>query len=136
VLELIEFDDEVKGFLLATLVKLAPKKYGAQYIEIDVSAYSTKMQKTLDQLGFVPVAYCPSMVFRGVERLDVVRMAKLYFPPDVENIKLTPMADDMFNLAMKDLECKKIGMEITEVTRKSQENLTYSKVFQMENYHS
>jgi len=77
------------------------------------------MQKTLDQLGFVPVAYCPSMVFRGVERLDVVRMAKLYFPPDVENIKLTPMADDMFNLAMKDLECKKIGMEITEVTRKS-----------------
>ena len=119
VLELIEFDDEVKGFLLATLAKLAPEKYDAQYIEIDVSAYSTRMQKTLDRLGFVPVAYCPSMVFRGVERLDVVRMVKLYFPPDVENIKLTPMADDLFKLAMKDLESKKIGMEITEITRKS-----------------
>jgi len=59
------------------------------------------------------------MVFRGVERLDVVRMAKLYFPPDVLNIKLTPMATDMFKLAMKDLEYKKIGMEITEITRKS-----------------
>ncbi len=119
VLELIEFDDEVKGFLLATMVKLATQKYGAQYIEVDVSAYSTQMQKTLDRLGFVPVAYCPSMVFRGVERLDVVRMAKLNFPPDVKNLKLTSMAKDMFELAMKDLECKKIGMEITEITRQS-----------------
>ncbi|KYK31340.1 MAG: hypothetical protein AYK22_08000 [Thermoplasmatales archaeon SG8-52-3] len=119
VLELIEFDDEVKGFLLETLVKQAPTKYGAQYIEIDVSAYSPRMQKTLDRLGFVPVAYCPSMVFRGVERLDVVRMAKLNFPPDVENIILTSMSQDMFKLAMKDLEIKKIGMEITEITRKS-----------------
>jgi hypothetical protein len=119
VLELIEFDDEVKGFLLATLDKLASQKYKAQYIEIDISAYSPKMQKTLDRLGFVPVAYCPSMVFRGVERLDVVRMAKLLVPPDVKGIKLTDMSKDMFKLAMKDLECKKIGMEITEITRQS-----------------
>ena len=101
------------------MVKLAPDKYDAKYIEIDVSAYSTRMQKTLDQLGFIPVAYCPSMVFRGVERLDVIRMAKLYFPPYLENVKLTPLAEDMFIITMKDLECKKIGMEITEVTRKS-----------------
>jgi RimJ/RimL family protein N-acetyltransferase len=119
VLELIEFDDEVKGFLLATLVKLAPQKYNAQYIEMDVSAYSPQMQKTLDRLGFVPVAYCPSMVFRGVERLDVIRMAKLNFPPDVKGIKLTETSKDIFKLAMKDLECKKIGMEITEITRRS-----------------
>jgi len=119
VLELIEFDDEVKGFLLATLDKIAKEKYGAQYIEIDVSAYSPQMQKTLDRLGFIPVAYCPSMVFRGVERLDVVRMAKLLIPPNVDGIKLTTMAQDMFSLAMKDLECKKIGIEISEITRKS-----------------
>jgi RimJ/RimL family protein N-acetyltransferase len=119
VLELIEFDDEVKGFLLETLVKTAPEKFNVQYIEMDISAYSTRMQKTLDRLGFVPVAYCPSMVFRGVERLDVVRMAKLIFPPDVKNLKLTDMAQDMFKLAMKDLEIKKMGMEITEVTRQS-----------------
>jgi len=119
VLELIEFDDEVKGFLLSTLVKLAPEKYSAQYIEMDVSAYSPRMQKTLDRLGFVPVAYCPSMVFRGVERLDVIRMAKLLIPPNVRDLKLTQMAEDMFKLAMKDLECKKIGMEITEITRQS-----------------
>jgi hypothetical protein len=119
VIELIEFDDEVKGFLLSTLIKVAPEKYGAKYIEMDVSAYSPKMQKTLDRLGFVPVAYCPSMVFRDVERLDVVRMAKLYFPPDVKNIVLIPMAEDMFKLTMKDLEIKKVGMEITEITRKS-----------------
>jgi RimJ/RimL family protein N-acetyltransferase len=119
VLELIEFDDEVKGFLLNTLVKKASEKYKAKYIEVDVSAYSPRMQMTLDRLGFVPVAYCPSMVFRGVERLDVIRMAKLNFSPDVKNLKLTPLSEDMFKLMMKDLEVKKIGMEITEVTRKS-----------------
>jgi len=119
VLELIEFDDEVKGFLLASLVKLSTEKYAAKYIEMDVSAYSPQIQKTLDRLGFVPVAYCPSMVFRGVERLDVVRMAKLNFSPYVKNLKLTPMTKDMFKIAMKDLEIKKKGMEITEVTRKS-----------------
>jgi len=119
VLELIEFDDEVKGFLLSTLVKMAPEKFGALYIEMDVSAYSPRMQKSLDRLGFVPVAYCPSMVFRGVERLDVVRMAKLLFPPDVKDIILTPRSKDMFKLAMKDLEIKKVGMEITEITRQS-----------------
>ena len=119
VLELIEFDDEVKGFLLSSLVNLVPKKYKAKYIEMDVSAYSPRMQKTLDRLGFVPVAYCPSMVFRGVERLDVVRMAKLNFPPSIKNIKLTEKSKDMFKIAMKDLEIKKIGMEITKVTRQS-----------------
>jgi len=119
VLELIEFDDEVKGFLLKTLVKLATEKYAAMYIEMDVSAYSPKIQKTLDRLGFIPVAYCPSMVFRGSERLDVVRMAKLNFPPNVKNLKLTENARDMFELVLKDLEIKKVGMAITEVTRQS-----------------
>jgi len=119
VIELIEFDDEVKGFLLAKLDKLAIEKYGTHYIEIDVSAYSPQMQKTLDRLGFIPVAYCPSMVFRGVERLDVIRMAKLNIPPDTKDVKLTDNCLDMFKLIMKDLEIKKIGMEITEITRQS-----------------
>jgi len=119
VLELIEFDDEVKGFLLKTLVNQAKERYGAQYIEIEISAYAPNMQQTLDRLGFIPVAYCPSMVFRGSERLDVVRMAKLNFSPQIENVELTSKALDMFELTMKDLECKKIGMEITEVTKKT-----------------
>jgi RimJ/RimL family protein N-acetyltransferase len=119
VIELIEFDDEVKGFLLKTLDKLATEKYKARYIEIDVSAYAPQIQKTLDRLGFIPVAYCPSMVFRGVERLDVIRMVKLNIPPDTKEIILTDSANDMFNLIMKDLEIKKIGMEITEITRQS-----------------
>ena len=59
------------------------------------------------------------MVFRGVERLDVIRMVKLNIPPDTKDIMLTDSSMDMYNLIMKDLEIKKIGMEITEVTRQS-----------------
>ncbi len=38
------------------------------------------MQRTLLELGFVPVAYLPALVFHEVERLDVVKMARLLVP--------------------------------------------------------
>jgi len=118
VFELIESDDEVKGFLLSELVRMSADKYGAEYIEIDISAYSPKMQRTLDRLGFIAVAYCPSMVFRGTERLDIVRMAKLNIPAKLGEVMLTETNKDMFQLVMKDLETKKIGIEINDATRK------------------
>ena len=50
---------------------------GIEYIEIDVSAYAPRMQRTLLELSFLPVAYVPAMVFYQVERLDIVKMARL-----------------------------------------------------------
>jgi hypothetical protein len=37
-----------------------------------VSAHAPRMQRTLIELGFLPVAYLPALVFHDVERLDVV----------------------------------------------------------------
>jgi len=83
VLELIDLRDDVAGFLLKELDQWAREIYKAEYIEITVSAYWPNIQRTLSNLGFVPVAYCPSFVFHEVQRLDTVKMAKLYVPPGV-----------------------------------------------------
>ncbi|MBL7076770.1 MAG: GNAT family N-acetyltransferase [Kiritimatiellae bacterium] len=92
IFELIGFDNAVKGALLDEVDRLAREELDAAYIEADVSAYAPELQRTLERLGFMATAYCPSMVFSEVERLDVVRMAKLSAPYFREEIPLTDAA--------------------------------------------
>ncbi len=120
IFELIEFDDAVKGYLLACVDRIAREEFGVEYQEVDVSAYSPKIQRTFERLGFVPVAYCPSMVFENVERLDVIRMAKLTVPYDLGELKLLDGPARMKEIVEKGLEDRLVGMEITEGTRKAE----------------
>lgn len=115
IFELIEFDDAVKGFLLKRVTELAETHYDCEYIEIDVSAHSPRMQATLDLLGFVPVAYCPAMVFHSVERLDVVKMAKLVCDYDLGEINLIDAAKPLFDLVNNAVLQKKKGVEIDAI---------------------
>ena len=77
VFELIALADDVVRFLLVELERKCREEMGIEYIEIDVSAYAPRMQRTLLELSFLPVAYVPAMVFYQVERLDIVKMARL-----------------------------------------------------------
>ena len=88
VFELVSVDDTPLHFLLAELVSRCQNEYGVAYVEADVSAYSPRMQRTLLEVGFLPVAYVPAMVFHDVERLDIVRMARLFEPWDQEGLAL------------------------------------------------
>ncbi len=47
-------------------------------VEIDVSAHAPRMQRTLLELGYLPCAYVPAMAFDDVERVDVVKMFRLF----------------------------------------------------------
>lgn len=119
IFELIEFDDAVKGYLLASVDRIAREELDVEYQEVDVSAYSPKMQRTFERLGFVPVAYCPAMVFENVERLDVIRMAKLSVGYDLGEINLLERPARMREIVEKGLEDRLVGMEITEGNRKA-----------------
>lgn len=119
ILELIEFDDAVKGYLLSAVDQLAREEFGALYQEVDVSAYSPKIQRTLERLGFFPVAYCPSMVFENVERLDVVRMAKLNMPYQLGAMDLLERPARVREIVERGLENRLHGMEINEGTRRA-----------------
>ncbi len=117
VLELIDLRDDVAGFLIKELDRWAQAIYKAEYIEITVSAYWPNIQRTLSNLGFVPVAYCPSFVFHEVERLDTLKMAKLYVPLDIDGAKLTPRSRELFDIVRQGFEEKRIGISVNNTTR-------------------
>jgi GNAT superfamily N-acetyltransferase len=88
IFELIALDDRVTRFLLESLSRSFHERDDVDYVEIDVGAHAPRMQRTLLELGFLPVAYVPAMVFAEVERLDIVRMARLLCPPDFDEMHL------------------------------------------------
>ncbi|MBN1916825.1 MAG: GNAT family N-acetyltransferase [Verrucomicrobia bacterium] len=115
IFELIEFDDAVKGFLLRCVTERAETQYGCDYIEVDVNAHSPRLQCTLDLLGYVPVAYCPAMVFHTVERLDVVKMAKVVCDYELGGVDLIDNAKPLFDIVNNAMVQKKKGVEIDSI---------------------
>lgn len=118
VLELIDLRDDVAGFLLKELDIWAKSRYQAEYLEITVSAYWPNIQRTLSNLGFVPVAYCPSFVFHEVERLDTIKMAKVYIPLNIDQAQLTEESGPIFELVRQGFEEKRLGLLVNETNRR------------------
>ncbi len=87
--ELITTHDLPVRFLIDQLLKQA-QIWGIEYIEADVSAHSPRMQRTLLELGFLPAAYIPAMVFCDVERIDVVRMVLIRGVLDTDQVNVIP----------------------------------------------
>jgi GNAT superfamily N-acetyltransferase len=117
IIEIIDVDNAVAGFLLRELDRRMREELDVAYAEVTVSAYWPRIQRTLDQLDFSPVAYCPSAVFRGTERLDAVRMAKLYIPFDVGHVELIPPMKDIYDIVMRGFLDKRTGIQIDDFTR-------------------
>jgi ribosomal protein S18 acetylase RimI-like enzyme len=100
IFELIALNDEVIRFLLSELERACREKWDC-LIEVDVSAHAPRMQRTLLELGFLPVAYLPALVFHEVERLDVVKMVRLPSPPHVRTDPLTPACEALAELVLR-----------------------------------
>jgi hypothetical protein len=100
IFELIALHDEVIRFLLSHLESACREKWDC-LIEVDVSAHAPRMQRTLIELGFLPVAYLPALVFHEVERLDVVKMVRHLSPPQVGIGELTPSCEALAELVLR-----------------------------------
>jgi hypothetical protein len=98
IIELIARDDVVKGTLLRQAVEEAEQLHQAEVIDCDISAHNARIQQTLFELGFLPVAYVPGMVFHNTTRWDVVKMMKLNVPWDLGAIELSESSRAMFNI--------------------------------------
>ena len=101
VFELISFSDSAIRFLLKELKNKCENAWGVEYMEIDVSAHAPRMQRTLLELGFLPAAYIPAMVFYEVERLDVIRMVRLFQLRDLGTMDLLPEVEEVAELVME-----------------------------------
>jgi CRP-like cAMP-binding protein/RimJ/RimL family protein N-acetyltransferase len=117
IFELIGFDGWVKGTLLSRAVQIATEELKVVYIEADVNAYTPEIQRTLERMGFLAVAYCPSMVFEEVERLDVIRMAKLNVDYYSDEIALTESAAKVRDIVECSMADRQKGSVVAAVAR-------------------
>jgi GNAT superfamily N-acetyltransferase len=114
IFELISLHDDVIRSLLAELERVCRDTLGGCLIEIDVSAHAPRMQRTLIELGFLPVAYVPAMVFHDVERLDVVKMLRLPGPANIDSSGLTPRCKILADLVLRRFRSRSVLPRIAE----------------------
>jgi GNAT superfamily N-acetyltransferase len=108
IIELISLHDHVIRFLLGGLERLCRQEWGIEYVEVDVSAYAPRMQRTLLELNFLPAAYVPALVFHEVERLDVVKMVRLLVPPEVPTEALTPRVRAVADVVLRQFKGRSV----------------------------
>ncbi|MEJ2371474.1 MAG: GNAT family N-acetyltransferase, partial [Gemmatimonadales bacterium] len=114
VFEMISLQDDVIRFLITELLRRCETEMGAQYVEVDVSAYAPRMQRTFLEFGFLPVAYVPALVFHKVERLDVVKMGRLYARLDTSREVLIPDVQPLADLVISDFQRRQVEPRIRE----------------------
>lgn len=108
VIEVVSASDEPIRFLLDDLVQRCRTDWGIEYIEIDVSAHAPRMQRTLLELGFLPAAYVPAMVFHTVERLDAIKMVRLLVPFKRRAASIVDAARPIVDVVADMFECQSI----------------------------
>ena len=117
IFELISPSDRAVRFLLETVLDRAENELDASYVEIDVSAHAPQMQRTLIELGFLPIAYVPAMVFHRVERRDVIKMAKLLVPPKFGELDLIPAANAIAEVVMRSFKRQYVLPEVASALK-------------------
>jgi RimJ/RimL family protein N-acetyltransferase len=98
IIELIAQDETVKGGLLRKAVEVAERDLEAEVIDCEVNAASPRIQRTLVEMGFLPAAYIPGMVFHHTARWDVIKMMKLNIDWDLGPVELSDSAQAMYDV--------------------------------------
>jgi CRP-like cAMP-binding protein/GNAT superfamily N-acetyltransferase len=115
IFELVAADEHPIRFLLKELMRRSREEWRVDYVEADVNAHKPRMQKTLLELGFVPVAYLPASVFHHVERLDTVRMQRFYVPVRTTDLHLSDQAKPVFEMVIRNLNTRAIQPRLVQL---------------------
>ena len=115
IFELVGADEHPIRFLLQELMRRSREEWRVDYVEVDVNAHAPRMQKTLLELGFVPVAYLPASVFHHVERLDTVRMQRFYVPVRTDGLRLVDESKSVFEMVVRNLNTRAIQPKLVQL---------------------
>ena len=115
VFELISLRDDVIRFLLSELEDRCRSEWDIAYMELDVSAYAPRMQRTVMQLGLIPTAYVPALAFHQVERLDLVKFSKLLIPLEIGHVMLIPPVSETAELVLAAFRRREVLPRLGEV---------------------
>ena len=114
IFELVSLDPRPVRFMINSVIEKCREEYGVEYIETDVSAYSPSMQRTLLELRFLPVGYLPAFSFQGAERCDAIRMAKLFVPINMSNVKLFDATKPIAEIVLRNFSLRKLLPQLAE----------------------
>jgi GNAT superfamily N-acetyltransferase len=112
IFEVISMDEQPIRLMLESLLCHCERELGIEYIDVDVSAHAPRMQRTLLELGFLPVSYMPANAFDAVERIDAIRMARLFVPFDLGDIDLLPSVRRIADVVIAGFHRREILPEI------------------------
>lgn len=115
--ELIALDDDVVRFLLEQFVRQVRDTLAAEYVEVDVNAHSPRMQRTLLECGFLPAAYVPAYAFHEVERIDIIKMVRLFTPLGDEPPPDSRNARRMSELVLEQFRRQEVLPRVAEAMR-------------------
>jgi hypothetical protein len=96
--DLIVLDQEPSGYLMMQLLEKLTQEFSPDYWEVLVSGHAPRMQKTFDQLGFVPCAYFPAFGMEHGMRSDAIKMVKLTARYDSDLSDMTSAAKNIFSI--------------------------------------
>ena len=114
IFELVSVGESPIRFLLNQFIDQVPERWNVEYVEVDVTAYAPRMQRTLLEVGFLPVAYVPAMVFHDVERLDIVKMARTLVPLDFRDVQLHEASRTFGELVIHNLTSREVLPRIAD----------------------
>lgn len=113
-------DDASLGPLMQHLTKVSQEKHNAIYVEVDVIVTAPRLLKSLEQLGFVPVAYLPGFFRQADGHLDVVKLVKLNLAYSLENAAFTTNARLAADMVDRNFQDQKLGVAILKLLRNLQ----------------
>jgi CRP/FNR family cyclic AMP-dependent transcriptional regulator len=117
IFELISENDEPIRLLFSELIRRCEQEFGVEYLEVDVSANAPRTQRTLLELGFLPVSYVPANVFHEVERLDIVRMVRLFVPFDLGAVEVYESVQPFADLVIDQFKSNAVLPRIAAATQ-------------------
>jgi hypothetical protein len=117
IVEGITLDQEPEGFLIASLLEKLMEESSPEYWEVLVSAHSPRMQKTFDQLGFVPCAYLPCFAWEHGMRSDAIKMVKLQAGYESEHGEMTSACKNIYTLIDTTFSEYRVGMAVLKLLR-------------------
>lgn len=119
IFEIVTTDERSTQTLLTELERKLREDLKVEYVEVDVSAYAPRMQRTLLELGFLPVAYIPAMAFQGAERLDAVRMARLFVPLTIEGIQIYKTSEEVVAAVIRNFSVRELDPQVAAAVSSS-----------------
>jgi len=110
-------DDISLGPLLHQVVKKAEGQLSALYTEFDVLATATRLLKSAEQIGFVPISYMPAIFSRAGGYADVVKLVKLNLVYSLENISLTSHAKSVVDVIDQSFQDQRMGTAVLNLLK-------------------